>query len=86
MVNMHSYDALFARPRQHCERFLALWRQIAEHYRGYPPELALELLNEPQGNLKAENWNPLLAEAIVVVRRSNPCAADRGRPGGLQQR
>ena len=61
-------------PRAHRERFLALWQQIAEHYRKYPPALVLELLNEPQANLTAEKWNRLLAETITIVRRSNPNA------------
>ena len=72
IVNMHHYGALSQDPEKHRERFLALWQQIAEHYRGYRPELALELLNEPQGNLTAAKWNSLLKEAIGVVRATNP--------------
>ena len=69
---MHHYEAIFQEPDKHRERFLALWQQIAEHYRGYPPALVLELLNEPNEKLTAEKWNRILAEAIQVVRRSNP--------------
>ena len=59
-------------PEGQRDRFLAITRQVAEHYRDYPPSLALELLNEPEKKLTAEKWNRLLADAIAVVRRSNP--------------
>ena len=72
VVNMHHYEEIFGQPQRHRQRFLALWRQIAEHYCDYPPMLVLELLNEPHDKLTAEKWNALAAEAIGVVRRSNP--------------
>jgi endoglucanase len=72
ILNMHHYLDLMDKPDEHRERFLALWEQIAEHYKDYSPLLALELLNEPQGNLTSEKWNRLLADGIAVVRRTNP--------------
>jgi endoglucanase len=72
IVNVHHYGGLMSEPEKHRERFLALWQQIAEHYKDYPSTLAMELLNEPNGKLTAEKWNRLLREALVVVRRSNP--------------
>jgi endoglucanase len=72
IINVHHYDAIMKEPDQHRDRFLALWRQIADHYQKRPPELAFELLNEPIERLTAEKWNRLLAEAIKVVRRTNP--------------
>jgi len=52
-------------------RFLAMWAQIAEHFRGAPPTLAFELYNEPHGRL-APRWNELMSRALRVVRRTNP--------------
>lgn len=72
IVNMHHYDEIMREPDAHRERFLALWRQIAEHYKARPPQLAFELLNEPTAELTAEKWNRLLAEASALIRRSNP--------------
>lgn len=72
IVNIHHYDEIMKEPDAHRERFLALWRQIAERYRDRPPELAFELLNEPTGKLTAEKWNALAAEAIGVIRPTNP--------------
>jgi aryl-phospho-beta-D-glucosidase BglC (GH1 family) len=72
VVNIHHYEEIVAEPEEHRERFLALWQQIAEHYKDYPPALAFELLNEPCAKLTAPLWNRFLAEAIGVIRRSNP--------------
>lgn len=72
MLNIHHYNELDDDPAGHKERFLALWKQIAEHYRDYPGTLFFELMNEPHGNLKAKLWNEILADTIKVVRKSNP--------------
>jgi endoglucanase len=72
IINMHNYDGIVDEPDKHEERFLALWRQIAEHYKDSPSALAMEPLNEPHGKLTAEKWNRLVSKAIAVVRRTNP--------------
>lgn len=72
VLNMHHYEEIFNDPDGHRERFIALWRQIAEHFKDFPPELAFELLNEPHAKLTADKWNSIAAEALAVVRKSNP--------------
>jgi endoglucanase len=72
VLNMHHYEEIFKDADGHRARFVALWRQIAEHYRAFPPELVFELLNEPNGKLDSPHWNPLLDETLRTVRRSNP--------------
>lgn len=72
VLNMHHYNELFEQPDRNSERFMALWRQIAEHYRAQPSELLFELLNEPNSKLGADTWNRLLADTLAVVRQSNP--------------
>ena len=72
MLNVHHYLELFSDPPGHKERFLAIWEQIAEHYKDYPEMLILEPLNEPQGKLSVTEWNSLLKQAIAVIRKSNP--------------
>jgi endoglucanase len=72
VLNMHHYDEIFKDPDGHRQRFLGLWKQISEHYKSFSPALVFELLNEPHENLTAEKWNALLAEAIRIVRRTNP--------------
>lgn len=75
VINIHHYEELMSDPGGHTERFLALWEQIAEHYKDEPPAIVFELLNEPNGKLGAGLWNKLLAQGIDMVRRSNPTRA-----------
>ena len=72
VLNMHDYDEILKDPATHRERYLALWKQIAEHYRALPDSAAFELLNEPNSKLDATNWNIFAAAALKVVRESNP--------------
>jgi endoglucanase len=72
VLNMHHYDGMMTDPAKHRERFIALWKQIAERYKDRPPTLAFELLNEPQNKLTADQWNRDLAAVLAVVRASNP--------------
>jgi endoglucanase len=72
VVNIHHYDELFSDPAGQRDRFLALWRQIATHFRGYSDSLVFEVLNEPNTNLTPELWNQFLPDALEVIRQSNP--------------
>jgi len=75
VINMHHYEEMFTDPQTERDRFLALWRQIAEHYQNYPPELLFEILNEPHDPITPSLWNALLAEALAVIRETNPTRA-----------
>ena len=59
-------------PWSHKDRFLGIWKQVAEHYHEYPSRVLFELLNEPNDQLNASLWNQYLAEALTVIRHSNP--------------
>jgi endoglucanase len=55
-----------------CRRqLLAFWTQVAEHYKNTPDRVMFELLNEPNRKMD-EKWNGLLAEALALVRKTNP--------------
>lgn len=71
VVNMHHYEEMALDPAGHQERFVAIWKQIAEHYQSYPDELLFELLNEPTGVLNDKYWNDVVALTIPVIRASN---------------
>ena len=71
VLNMHNYYELFTDPNNNRERFISLWKQIAERYKGYPNTLLFELCNEPAGALDAK-WSTLANETLAVVRKSNP--------------
>ncbi len=72
IINVHHYEEIMENPLQEKERFLAIWRQISEHYKDYPDKLYFELLNEPTYNLNSDLWNQFLKEAVEVIRRTNP--------------
>ncbi len=81
VLNMHHYHQLDGdtlSPREFAVdspivdvRFLTLWQQIAERFRGKNDHLLFELYNEPHGRLTAK-WNDLAARALNVIRNSNP--------------
>ncbi len=68
IINIHHYDEIMTDPPGQRERFLALWNQIAAHYKDVSAGLYFEILNEPNGNLTPALWNQYLKEAITVIR------------------
>jgi endoglucanase len=72
ILDYHNDDALMKDPDGQADRFLATWKQIAEHYRGAPDSISFELLNEPKDKMDAAHWNSLLARTLAVIRASNP--------------
>jgi endoglucanase len=72
IVDFHNYPKLMADPQGQRERYLALWEQIAGHYRDYPTAVVFELLNEPNDRFDAAAWNEIGSAALQVVRQSNP--------------
>ncbi len=72
LINIHHYDDLTSKPDDHCDNFLKVWRQLAEHYATQPNSVAFELLNEPKDATTTEVLNPLIAKAIQAIRVSNP--------------
>ena len=72
VINVHHYEEIVQDPAGHKERLLALWEQIAGHYQAYPPDLLFEILNEPHDQLTSAEWNPLLDDALGVIRETNP--------------
>lgn len=72
IVNIHHFDDLTTDPEAQKEKFYKLWEQIAEHYKNQPNTIAFELLNEPKDAATTIVMNPIYAEAIKRIRKSNP--------------
>jgi endoglucanase len=72
ILDYHNDDALMKDPDANADRFVAIWKQIAVHYKDAPTTIFFELLNEPNGKLDAPHWNALLAKTLAVVRATNP--------------
>ena len=72
ILDCHEYNSMARDPEGLKPKWLAFWRQMAERYAGAPDTVLFELLNEPNRALTPEMWNPYLAEALAIVRESNP--------------
>lgn len=72
IVDFHHYEEMATDPWGHKDPFLGIWKQVAEHYKDYPSTVLFELLNEPNEQLNAALWNEYSAEALRVVRVTNP--------------
>ena len=83
-INIHHYNSMRQSPHSEKERFIAIWDQIAEHYKSYPEMLLFDILDEPCCNLTPPVWNEMLTEALITIRKSNPrrvvtvCSAEYG--------
>lgn len=72
IVNIHHFLELDRDPAGQKDKFLALWRQIAAHYRSFPATVAFELDNEPHDAATTAVMNAIYAEAISAIRKTNP--------------
>jgi endoglucanase len=72
VLDFHNFDELMQDPAKNQDRYIAIWKQIAEHYQNYPNNLVFELLNEPNSQLSALVWNKMIDGVLPVIRASNP--------------
>ncbi|HZV34494.1 MAG TPA: glycoside hydrolase family 5 protein [Verrucomicrobiae bacterium] len=72
MLNIHNFDAFTSNTVAETDHFLAIWRQVAEHYAKLPDTVVFELLNEPKDAATTEVMNPIYARALAEIRKTNP--------------
>ena len=72
ILDFHHYEEMMSNPWGNKDRFLGIWKQIAERYRDYPTNMLFELLNEPNTALDASLWNQYVVAALQIVRETNP--------------
>jgi endoglucanase len=72
ILDFHNYGGIMTDPANNKKRFIGIWKQIAEHYKDYPPQVLFELLNEPNDWLNASVWNQYLRETLNTIRITNP--------------
>ena len=85
ILNIHHFDDFTSDPLGQTNKFFAIWEQVAAHYAGYPPTLAFELLNEPKDAATTKVINPIFAQAIAIIRRTNPTRTIFVGPGMWNQ-
>jgi endoglucanase len=81
LINIHHFYELDTNPPAATDEFLAIWKQIAAHYKTFPPQLAFELDNEPHGKATTAAIDPIYAEAISEIRQTNPSRTIFVEPG-----
>ena len=72
LLSWHHFEALCNEPEKNRATFVAGWRTVANHFKDWPPELYLELLNEPNGALDHETLTTIHAEGIAAIRSVSP--------------
>lgn len=72
ILDLHEFGAMGENPEDNKPKFLSFWRQVAVRYKDAPDTVFLEVLNEPSRKLTPELWNTYLAEALAIIRESNP--------------
>jgi len=72
VLDIHHYDEYYPDPAGQHDKFLALWKQISEHYKNYPKQLIFEILNEPRAAVTAAIWNADMNAAVTEIRATNP--------------
>ncbi len=72
LVDWHHFEDLNQDPQGNRPRFVKGWETLATHFKDWPDELYLELLNEPNNKLTTEVLNPIQADAIAAIRRIDP--------------
>lgn len=72
VLDCHEFNAMGADAEGNHEKFLAFWRQLAPHCKNASEQVLLEILNEPNKKMTPELWNQYLAEALVIIRETNP--------------
>jgi endoglucanase len=82
IINIHHFGALDQNPTNAAAEFFAIWRQISAHYQDFPEQLAFELDNEPHENATTALMNPIYAQAIPEIRKTNPRRTIFVEPGG----
>ena len=88
IINLHHFNEFDRDPAGQTEKFLAIWRQIAAHYRNFSDRLAFELDNEPHEAATTSVVNPIYAKAISEIRKTNPgrtIFVEPGNWGGIDE-
>jgi len=71
IINMHHHVDFEKNPFVNRQKFLSIWKQIAEYFKDYPEWLYFEIYNEPQLELD-KYWNEYYPQVYKIIRESNP--------------
>lgn len=72
ILDFHEFTRMGENPEKNKEQFLAFWKQLSAHCQNAPNSVLFEILNEPNKKLTPSLWNEYLAEALAIIRKTNP--------------
>jgi endoglucanase len=72
IVDVHHFEEIHKDPHANKAKLYAFWQQIGARYAKRPPEVAFEILNEPNGALEPKILNEVTREALKTIRKTNP--------------
>jgi len=72
ILDLHNFNDVAKDPEAFKPGLMAFWKQVGEHFKDAPDSVLFEILNEPNGKLTGPLWNEWLAEALAVIRTTNP--------------
>ncbi len=72
VLDLHNYNDVAEDPAANKPRLLAFWKQVGERYKDAPDSVMFEVLNEPNRKLTPALWKEWLADALAVIRQTNP--------------
>ncbi|HEX6271931.1 MAG TPA: glycoside hydrolase family 5 protein, partial [Polyangiaceae bacterium] len=72
IVDVHHFEEIHKDPNAHKARLYAFWQQIGARYAKRPPEVAFEILNEPNAKLESPILNEMTRDVLKIIRETNP--------------
>lgn len=72
ILDFHEFNTMGDAAEANQPKFLAFWKQVAAHFQTAPDNVLFEILNEPCRQLTPELWNRYHAEALAIIRATNP--------------
>ncbi len=72
ILDLHNFTDVAEKPEYYRPKIMSFWKQVSAHYKDAPSSVVFEILNEPNGKLTHELWNQYLAEALAIIRETNP--------------
>jgi endoglucanase len=70
ILDNHLDEQLMKDPATYRGRFLSLWTQLSEHYKGAPQQVMFEVMAEPHAKLDSA-WNQYFSDALSIIRQTN---------------
>ncbi len=72
ILDLHHFIEIMEDPYIQAGALYGIWKQLSLRYKDYPKELVFEILNEPHNDLEPELLNDIFANAINIIRMTNP--------------